>query len=117
MVKRPFEDAAAVKAVRDARQKERNVGADIDDFIEAAFTTVQGRRFFWWLLEIGKVGMQPFSGNALTTSFGCGELNVGNQILARILEVTPEGYINLLKEHNNARRSDPEPGANADSDT
>lgn len=107
MVDRPFEDKGAAERVRQAKQLEKNVDADIDEFIAAALTTRQGRRFFWWLLQIGKVGLQPFSGNALTTAFQCGELNVGQQIQARIIEVDPEGFITLQKEkQEDARRAE-----------
>lgn len=86
--------------------------------IEALLQHAHGRKFLWWLLEIGGIGGQPFSGNALTTSFNCGQLNVGNQVQARILEVSPEGFITMMKEQANERseRSAAIDGASAGSD-
>jgi hypothetical protein len=79
----------------------------------------RGRMFMWWLLEIGKVGMQPFTQEPHLTSFACGELNVGQQILARLLTDAPEGYLNMLQERNDAaRRSTDQPdGRSDDGDT
>lgn len=61
----------------------------------------EGREFLWWLLQIGKVGLQPFTANALNTAFQCGELNVGNQILDRITETDPAVYVQMQVEHMN----------------
>lgn len=63
------------------------------------------RMFLWWLLTIGRVGTQPYTRNALDTAFGCGELNVGQQIFNRILSVSPEGYVEMSKEMADARRT------------
>ena len=93
-----------------------------DDFaIESAVSALtehaQGRKFLWWLLQIGRVGDQPFSGNALGTAFNCGELNVGQRILDRIVSISPEGYILMMKENADERRKrDDELGAATDLD-
>lgn len=70
----------------------------IDNAILALLKHYEGRKFLWWCLQMGKVGAQPFTGNALTTAFGCGELNIGNQFLERITSVSPEGYVTMMKE-------------------
>lgn len=77
----------------------------IDSAVSKALADDEGRKFLWWLLEIGRIGMQPYTGNALNTAFGCGELNVGQRILDRIISVSPEGYVNMMKENNNERKS------------
>ncbi len=84
----------------DKRQRtyERQKKADIDAVVSALLTHREGRKYLWWLLEIGRIGQQPFTSNALTTSFNCGELNVGQQILSRIIEVNPAGYVQMQKE-------------------
>lgn len=87
----------------------------IDAAISALLVHEHGRRFLWWLLEIAPVFRQPFTGNALTTSFQCGEQNVGQRILERITSVSPEGYVTMMKEKADERgRRDTElRGANA----
>lgn len=73
----------------------------IDSAVSKAIEEAEGRKFLWWLLEIGRVGMQPYAGNALNTAFACGELNVGQKILDRIVSVSPEGYLRMMQENNN----------------
>lgn len=95
--------------------------AQIDSAIDALLQHGHGRRLLWWLLQIGRVGGQPYTGNALNTAFSCGELNVGQKILDRIISVSPEGYLTMMKEqadertnrtgalNGTARGADPEP--------
>lgn len=85
-----------------------------DDFVRAALGTPQGRTFIYWLLEIGHIHRNPFTSNALTTSFACGELNVGKQVEALALTIAPDDFLRMLKERkeeeDNATRTDePEP--------
>lgn len=72
----------------------------IDSAISKAIVDREGRKFLWWLLEIGRVGLQPYANNALNTAFNCGEMNVGQRILDRIISVSPEGYLRMMKENN-----------------
>lgn len=93
----------------------------LDDFVKAAFQHQQGREYFYFLLEICGIGKNPFTANALTTSFSCGELNVGQQIQAHIIEVSPDGYLQMLKEKeeerlNAERSSDDDTGSDTSAD-
>lgn len=76
---------------------------EINAAVSALFEHGHGRRLLWWLLQVGKVGVQPFAQNSLITAFSCGELNVGQRILDRMLQVSPDGYVNLMKEMQNER--------------
>ncbi len=82
---------------------ERKDEQDIDSAIEALLQVPNGRRFLWWLLSIGKVGGQPFSPDAAVTAFNCGELNIGNQIMARLMSTSPDLYTAMTKEMLNER--------------
>lgn len=77
---------------------QKRVNGEIDAAISACLNTSNGRRLLWWILELGHINQQPFTSNALSTAFQCGELNVGNQVLARIMEVNPDGYLTMMKE-------------------
>jgi hypothetical protein len=94
-----------------ARERQRKLY--IDDFVKAGLSTPQGRAYMYWLLEVSKTNYQPFTGNALTTSFNCGEMNIGKQVLAHIIEVAPDDYLKMLKERReeeiNDRQYDSEP--------
>lgn len=65
----------------------------------------QGRKFLWHLLGMCHIGHQPFTTNALTTAFNCGELNVGQRILSELLEVDALGYVTMQKEMTNVDRT------------
>jgi len=70
------------------------------EFVRAALTTREGRLFFWWLLQVGKHGVNPFASNALQMSFGCGEMNVGAQILDVMLEAAPMKFPEMMIEQS-----------------
>lgn len=84
-------------------QKQDN--ADVAEAYIALMTTEKGRKLLWRLLEYGKVGQQPFSPNALNTAFACGELNVGQRILADLTTVDPASYVRMQQEQANVRDS------------
>lgn len=97
-------DERASDRSRELDRLERLREAQIDKAITGLAQTVEGRRFLWWLLQIGKVGTQPFAANALNMSFNCGELNVGNEILGRIISVDPAVYVRMMQENENEHR-------------
>lgn len=99
-----YNDPSEVETKRQSDAVAKQYNNDIDAFIRAAAQSREGLRFLWWLLEIGKFGSQPFNGHALTTSFSCGELNVGLQVFSRISEVDPKIYLAMVKENENAAR-------------
>lgn len=96
------------KAYRDRVKLEALRQGNRDKFIQAALGTAEGRDYFYWLLEICKTGRNPFSTDALAMAFSCGEINVGQQVQAHIIEATPEAYLTMLlerqKEEVNGRR-------------
>lgn len=97
------EDKEAEKAYKDDRSHDRRINLEIDDAIKSNMQHRNGREFLWWLLQIGKVDVQPFSNHALLTSFACGEYNVGLQIKSRIIEADPQGFLTMMKEQYDDR--------------
>lgn len=85
----------------------------IKQAVEALLQLSNGRKFLWWLLEIGRIGSQPYSGNALNTAFSCGELNVGQKVLDRIIATSPDGYVIMMKEQADVNRERSNAIANA----
>lgn len=93
-------------AVNALKQAWEESDRQVIDFVYAEIlNTVQGRKYFFDQLKLAKVGQQPFTPNALAMSFNCGEMNVGNQILARILSVNPQAWIQMQKEANDEYNS------------
>lgn len=65
-----------------------------------------GRLFLAWLLEITKaIGVNAFTGNALTTAFNTGEQNIGQQLMAEIILTNEDLFVSILKEKANVRRT------------
>ena len=95
------DDKPAEALARRQRQLARAQNQRVDNALAELSQSVAGRELLWWLLQIGKVGAQPFTTNALTTAFQCGELNVGNAILERIISVNPAIYVQMQQEHQN----------------
>lgn len=97
MVMKDYDAEAEARRKKDARAAALR-DQNIDEAVGALVNTKVGRDFLWWLLDVGKVGLQPFAIDPIIMSFQCGELNVGQQILDRIVTVNAEGYLRMLKE-------------------
>ena len=95
-------------AERIARREQKWAEADqreLDEAVAALLLHKQTRRYLYWLLEItAAIGQNPMTDNALRTAFNCGEQNVGQQIMAHLLECAPDGFLTLLKERADERR-------------
>jgi len=76
----------------------------IDAALGALLQHPGGRKLLWWMLGIGGVGSQPFAGDPQRTAFNCGQLNVGNQLLERIVRTDPSGYVFMMQEQADERR-------------
>lgn len=76
---------------------ERMAARDRDD-LRSILNTAHGRRFIWRLLSkcgIHQLGVVMDSINA--TYFNAGMRNIGNTLLAQVLEVKPEAYLEMTK--------------------
>jgi hypothetical protein len=59
----------------------------------------KGRRFMWRLLSVTGLFRNPFVANATdTTSFRCGEMNVGQRFLSSVHEHCPDRYQQMVRE-------------------
>jgi hypothetical protein len=100
------------KAYRREKRREREADLAKRDFVRAGMQHRQGREFFYWLLAITGLKSNPFTTNALTMSFKCGEANIGQQVQGLLIEVAPKLYLEMLEEQESDRsstESDPDP--------
>lgn len=102
-------EARRLKAIS-VKQKQ-----DIDDAVKALVQHAQGRQYIYWLLELCGIGRNPYNGNALSTAFNCGQLNVGQQIQAHLIENAPKAFLDMLREKEEERLNAIRP-ADSDSD-
>lgn len=77
---------------------------EIDSAVKSLLDHENGRKFLWWVLEQGRISGNPFTNNALSTSFNCGEMNVAQKVLDRIINVNPAGYAQMVQEKANERQ-------------
>jgi hypothetical protein len=88
-----------------ARTIERKRKSNRDAFIRAALAQAEGRDYFFWLLELCHLGVNPFTGNSLSTSFRCGEMNIGQAVQAHMIEAAPEAWVSMLREKEEERKN------------
>ena len=73
------------------------------DDLNWILSDARGRRFVNRLLAQTGVYRNPFTGNS-QTYFKCGEMNIGQWVVAQVQSVSMNSYTKLLQEHiNNGR--------------
>lgn len=77
------------------RKRLRQVQSDAD--FRWLMAQKPGRRFVWDLLGTTGMFRNAFTGDS-RTFFRCGEQNIGQQLMARIHELCPERYNEMVKE-------------------
>lgn len=72
-----------------------------DEFIRNVLKTRSGRKFFWRFLELTHIfEISWVPGSFDSTAFREGERNVGQRMLADIVRVAPEAWLEMMKEHH-----------------
>lgn len=84
----------------------------IDEGLKQTGRTIEGRAFLWNILRLtGAIGQNPYAGTPTDTAFRCGEQNIGQRLLAHIMEVDHTIYLMMMKENVNEWRTDRDPDA------
>lgn len=89
------DDKQAERLNKELSKYEALDAAEIDEVIRGLLEEPKGQKFLWWLLQVGKYGINPFTPDPVTMAFQCGEINIGAQIMARIVDVNPMGFAQL----------------------
>jgi len=76
------------------QKHERN--KEIDDF-NWIMSDARGRRFMWRTLAQTGLYRNPFTGNS-QTFFNCGQMNIGQWLMAEIHEHCPDAYMQMVNE-------------------
>lgn len=98
-------DASNPRHVRKAEKQSRAFEASASLYLQHAMATVEGRAWFYALLGRCHIYHNPYSGDALNTAFTCGEMNIGQQILAEMMTSCPEQYLQMIREHSDGGRT------------
>lgn len=96
---------AQAEAVRKALEKLAETEFEnVKRAVRLNCSSPEGRDFLWWLLRTGRFGSQPFNADPYLHAFNSGELNVGQQVFALIIEAEPTGYFRILEDQLDADR-------------
>jgi hypothetical protein len=77
-----------------------------DKAVLSLYQTPEGRDYLWWLLEITQAyGHNPYRGSDRDTAFACGVQNVGQQLLAHMMTVSPAAFTKLLLERSDESKN------------
>jgi hypothetical protein len=87
----------ALDATAQRQRDELNAKQERDDLIWL-MGTKPGRRIASRILGTTGVYRNPFNNSGSVMAFNCGQMNVGQQWLAQIMEHAPDRYLELLKE-------------------
>ncbi len=95
----PFDVQEDARSNNRKRQLANAALAD-DEFIRACLRGRAGRNYFWSFLERCHLFEVSYvQGSFDATSFREGERNIGQRLMADILRVAPESWIEMMKEH------------------
>lgn len=92
-------DTGDPQAVNAARRRAGRYAVARKAFVLAAMQQQQGRAWFYDVLVRCHIFQTPFRvGDPYSTSFSCGEQNIGLQILADIQDAAPDFYTKMIEE-------------------
>jgi hypothetical protein len=96
-------DASNRKDIRRAEKEALAAEVSRLDYLKAAMTVPQARRWFYELLELCHVFNDPFTGDPLREAYSKGERNVGLFIYSDLVAHCPDDFITMMKEANGRR--------------
>lgn len=92
-------DPLNADSIPEAGKEQKSKRAKELEDLRFVLSDKRGRRVINRLLEKTGVYRNPFTGNS-ETYFRCGEMNIGQFVIAEVQAVSPDSYTNLLKEFN-----------------
>lgn len=85
----------------DQQQAERTEAATRSEDLKWLLRHRPGRRIVWQLLSDTGVFRNPWDHSGSTTAFRCGQMSVGQRLLAEVMTHAPEAFTTMQKEASN----------------
>lgn len=85
--------------VRRAKKLERNDHDDELADLRAVASTSEGQRFLWRLMAQCHTFESTFDVEPHQHAFNAGERNIGNQVLASLMEAEPNAFLQMIEVH------------------
>jgi hypothetical protein len=92
-------DTSDPKVVKAAIKDAKSAEAIAREGLRQTMQSEQGRKWLHTLLLKCDPTRNPFSSDPLRMAFNCGEANIGLQLIADMDEVSPELYLQMMKEN------------------
>jgi hypothetical protein len=92
-------DTSDPKAVKAAIKDAKSAETIAREGLRQTMGTEQGRKWLYRALMLCDPFRNPFSTDALAMAFRCGEVNIGLQLIAEMQEVSPDLYLQMMKEN------------------
>lgn len=80
------------------RLRELQLQRTKDEDLKWLMGTKPGRRIAWRQLADTGVFRNPFDRDTTVMAFNCGQMNVGQRLLAQVMELAPDEFLRMLKE-------------------
>jgi hypothetical protein len=91
-------NAADQKQVRGAKKKEKEIGIGRAQDLHAVMSTLEGRRFVWWLLGECGVSATVMRGGPDLVEYNAGKQDIAHMLQARIIKLDPDNYLAMQNE-------------------
>lgn len=111
-----MKNAADRKQVRHAEKVAKAIQSADDAFLTDIMSTAEGRAWIWRRLEAASVFVNAFTADSRQEAFNLGLQAAGQTLLADVIRVCPNDFIQAMKEANNERTKS-EPGADSGTDS
>lgn len=93
-------DTSDPKALRAAIKADKSKEAVAKEGLRQIMSTEPGRAWLHQTLLSCHPFHSPFDPNLAVMAFSCGESNIGLQLIAEMQSVSPELYLQMMKENN-----------------
>ena len=93
-------DVSDPKAIAAAIKTDKSKDVRAKEGLHALMRDPNGRAWLYRVLLMCDPFRSPFSTDPIVMAKNCGEANIGLQIIADMQEVSPELYLQTMKENN-----------------
>ena len=91
---------------REAQSRQRNARKTEIADLKWLMSSPRGRRLMWRLLAMARTFQLSFNTNAMQMAFNEGNRNLGNQLLAEVMDLCPELFPVMQKEQQQDEKRD-----------
>ena len=84
--------------VEKLKEQNKRLEARFRDDLDVILKMPQGRRIIAWILNESEFLLNAYSGDKSSTEFKAGMQKLGQKLFIKIMEVSPDKYLQMLRE-------------------